>query len=609
MQIPVRMKIPARSEEEQVRFFNQCLEAYKKAADKSDLKSYTYDIAGTMVCIQFAGEALIKTMTRALEHLRVKKPTKADCTILAWDSQSTGVEMVPPPCKKSHFTDRGDIWGFNSKRIKTAFHWSEFSVNVMDVKTKTAVYWVNSAGQFPYWVQSSPFRTIFHWWMEENNAQLLHAAAVGTEDGAVLITGKGGVGKSTSALACLNAGMDYYADDYLIVKKDPIPIVYSLYSTGKMNRSDQDRFPALRNFASDLINEEQEKDVFYFYPSLQNQIKKSSPVKAILEPKINHRKSTTYSNISYWHIQRALSFTTMSQLPGVGSHTHDFINDLCTKIPCYKIEPGTNMKEVPTSIGNFIKNPHSFVSREKVFKKEELPLVTVIIPVYNGEKFIENAIQNVINQRYPALEIIVVNDGSTDKTEEAVNSLQVDIRCFKQDNMGPSSARNWGIKDASGEYIAFLDVDDMWPENNLHLLVEELEKSPETDIIRGHAQLYRKNTNNEVEYLGDPKESFKYYIGAGLYRKSVFEKVGLFDRNLLYGEDTDWYYRAMENRISVKWMDEITLFVQRHGKNMTEGKNILELNKLKTFKKVLDRDRQRYPDERVLKKHKTKSDE
>jgi hypothetical protein len=144
------------------------------------------------------------------------------------------------------FTDRGDIWGFNSKRIKTAFHWSEYSVNVMDLKTNTGVYWVKTPKSFPYWVCSSPFRSMIQWWMEKNNAQLLHAASVGTKDGAVLITGKGGVGKSTTAISSLNAGLNYLGDDYVIVKKDPEPKVYSLYSTAKLNPGDLDKFPALR---------------------------------------------------------------------------------------------------------------------------------------------------------------------------------------------------------------------------------------------------------------------------------------------------------------------------------------------------------------------------
>ncbi|TVQ05936.1 MAG: glycosyltransferase, partial [Balneolaceae bacterium] len=541
--------------------------------------------------------------TPAIEHLEISEPVNSDCTIHIWDSQSTGIDMIPPPCEKNHFTDRGDIWGFTSKRIKTAFHWSEFSVNVMDMDTNKAVYWVRLPAQLPYWVYSSPLRTIFHWWMEKNGGQLLHAAAVGTDEGAVLITGKGGVGKSTTALACLNAGMNYLADDYLIVKNDPSPTVFSLYNTGKLNRGEKIKFSQLRKFAGPVIQEDQEKDVLFFYPELKNQLLKSSPVRAILEPEVKHKQNTTFKNISYWRIQRALSFTTMSQLPGVGAHTHDFINKFCGSVPSYRLEPGTDIDKLPAAISEFIRDPESFITKaEPVPVNTNMPLISVIIPVYNGEKFIESAIENILTQNYPALEIIIVNDGSTDNTEDIINTLPVDVRYFRQENMGPSNARNWGIKDASGEFIAFLDVDDLWPENNLELLLSELVNDPEHAIVRGRAQLFKIDEDGGKEYVGDPKESYLYYIGAGLYRKSVFEKVGLFDPNLLYGEDTDWYNRAKEMKIPIKWLNEITLFVQRHGKNMTEGKNILELNQLKTFKKILDRDRNRDYQNRLLKR-------
>ena len=116
-------------------------------------------------------------------------------------------------------------------------------------------------------------------------------------------------------------------------------------------------------------------------------------------------------------------------------------------------------------------------------------MVSVIIPVYNGENFIREAVENVLSQKYPALEIIIINDGSTDGTEAIIKQLPVDIRYFTQDNNGPAAARNKGIRDASGEFITFLDADDLWPENNLNIMVDAMLRNPEMDVIRGYAQL------------------------------------------------------------------------------------------------------------------------
>jgi len=439
--------------------------------------------------------------------------------------------------------------------------------------------------------------------MEQNSAQLLHAAAVGIDGKAVLLTGKGGAGKSTTALSCLSAGMEYYADDYLIVKiEEGRPVVYSLYNTGKLNRHADIYFPDFDEYASSHVDKNQEKEVFYFYPGLQKQIKSAAPLTAILEPQIKGEKRSSFSSVSQWQMHRALSFTTMSQLPGVGHRTHNFIHNLSKSVPCYAFHPGTDMEEVPQTLKKFIQHPDKFSTKELKVSKKELPLISVIIPVYNGERFIASAIENVVSQNYPALEIIVVDDGSEDKTSEIVKGLPYDIRYFKQENFGPAVARNRGIKDASGSYLAFLDADDLWPEGQLGMLADILDNQPETDVVRGYAQLFKNNEHDEMVYQGDPKKSYRYYIGGGLYRKTVFEQVGLFDRSLHFGEDTDWYYRAIEENTEILWLEEITLFVRRHGNNMTEGKNILELNKLKTFKKVLDRDRTRTIGEQIIKK-------
>jgi GT2 family glycosyltransferase len=359
---------------------------------------------------------------------------------------------------------------------------------------------------------------------------------------------------------------------------------------------DDHQFPELKKYTADHIEKDQEKDVIFLYPAFKDQIVKELPVKTILMPNIQpNQEETTFSPISFWRINRAMSFTTMSQLPGVGTHTHEFFHELCETVPTMTLNLGADIKQVPKALRNHIKDPGYNFFEDKAGndnpEDKDLPLVSVIIPVYNGEKFIKGAVQNVLSQNYPALEIIMINDGSTDNSGAIIENLDTDVRYFDRGNAGPATARNSGIKDASGKYIAFLDVDDLWPENNLSLLVQELEDNPQVDVVRGYAQLFRDGEDGEKEYLGNPKEAYNYYIGAALYRKSVFSEVGLFDPTLLFGEDTDWYNRAVEKNISMKWLEEVTLFVRRHGENMTEGRSIVELNKLKTIKRAIDRKR------------------
>lgn len=601
------MDKPVKSEFEQVQFFQTCHQRFQEATAKTGQIKYFYDVAGTKVCLLFAGESMVGYITPALAHLKITETNSPDVTFCIWDSDSSDVEMPPPPCEWSCFTNRGDIWGFNSRRIKTAFHWGEFSVNVMDLETNTGIYWVQSAAKLPYWVLSSPLRTLFHWWMEKNNMQLLHAAAVGTKDGAVLLTGKGGIGKSTTAVSCLQQNMFYLADDYLIVKSEPEPIVYSLYSTAKLNSGEEAKFPFLSAYAKDTGNSKNEKTVFCLYPGFSEFIVKSMPLKAILMPQISDEEECRISAIPYWTIEGAMSFTTMSQLPNVGRHTHDIICNLCNKLPGYVLQLSKDPAKVPAVISQFLTTLPQKPSKVKITQKESAdpesqPLISIIIPVYNGAGFIKDAVENILSQKYPAIEIIFINDGSTDSSEEIISSLGIDYRYFYQDNDGPASARNRGIKEASAELITFLDIDDLWPANNLLLLSEEMQQNPEVEVVHGFAQLLEINSNTgDYDFSGNPGESFPAYIGAGIYRKSVFNKVGLFDTFMKFGEDADWFKRAAEININLKKLEEVTLYVRRHGKNMTEGKNLVELNALKVFKKSLDRMREKPQENKVSK--------
>jgi hypothetical protein len=316
------------------------------------------------------------------------------------------------------------------------------------------------------------------------------------------------------------------------------------------------------------------------------------PLKAILTPKISHQITTSIQPAEFWPVQRAMSFTTMSQLPLVSEKTQHFINNLVKELPCFSLELGNDRNQIPAVIKEFIDHPPTQINENQTTQIHiQTPLISVIIPVYNREKFISKVVSNIFSQNYPAIELIIVDDGSTDGTRQAIESQPHDIRYFHQENGGPASARNRGIRDASGEFIAFLDSDDLWPENNLWLLLKEFEQEPGLEVVRGFAQLFTTSVDGNIEYSGNFRNAFPDYIGAGLYRRSVFRKVGLFDPGLRFGEDADWYNRARENEIRIKRVEAITLLVGRHGDNMTEGKNLVELNALKVYKKMIDRKR------------------
>jgi hypothetical protein len=595
--------------EEQETFFLSVHDRFLNAAASVGAVNFYYSICDTSVCLSFAGEELVPHITPALNHLMIPEVEKPDLTVCLWDSVSTRTSMVPPPWKRDRYTYRGDIWGYNSGRIKTAFHWIEFSLNMLDFETNTGLFWVEHTRSLPFWVNASPLRTLFHWWMEKNGCQLVHAAAVGTENGAVLLTGKGGIGKSTAALSCLKSGFFYLGDDYIVTRMRPEPYVYTLYNTAKLNADHVKNFPEISRLISNAENLKDEKAVIFLYPEFGGQLVRAMPLKGVVVPHVTDHSESGVTRISSENVLRAASFTTMTQLPGAGIKTYEFLNQLSAGIPCFSLESGRDLSHIPVAISGLLRTLSDGKiadtlrrsTGEQRLTPKAWPVMSIIVPVFNGERFIREAVESIVSQGYPSLEIIVIDDGSTDRTRDIIEELPFEVRYFRQDNLGPAAARSKGIREATGEFVAFIDVDDLWPKNNLHMLAKELLADKDVDVVHGYAQLARYNdVTHECEYTGNPAESFPYYIGAALYRRSVFTKVGLFDPTLLYGEDTDWFKRAEELKINIRRLEDVTLIVRRHGKNMTSAKDMVELNHLRVFKKSLDRMRARRQADHVL---------
>ena len=229
--------------------------------------------------------------------------------------------------------------------------------------------------------------------------------------------------------------------------------------------------------------------------------------------------------------------------------------------------------------------------------KNEDFFVSVIIPVHNGERFLAEAVRSVLEQDYEPLEIIIVDDGSTDNTADIASCFEGNIRYIYQPNRGPSAARNLGIRMAAGNVIAFLDVDDLWTVDNLKRQIAVLAADPSVKIVQGLIQQMQLDTSaSNVTKMVFEKSSEPYAfinLGSAIYRSSVFEKVGLFDETLFENEDTDWFFRAWENSISKVVLNRVTLFYRIHDHNMSLKQNLVHFGLIRLFKKHLDRYREK----------------
>ena len=198
--------------------------------------------------------------------------------------------------------------------------------------------------------------------------------------------------------------------------------------------------------------------------------------------------------------------------------------------------------------------------------------VSVIIPVYNGERYLAESIQSVLAQTFQPAEIIVVDDGSIDTTAQIVANLadaaSVPIRYVYQTNQGPASARNRGLELSIGEFIAFQDADDLWSHDKLSLQMALFD--PLLSVVLGYTRLVLKTSNGIVPPKGPWAEpGLVTLLQAGLFRYDVFERIGLFDESLRCGEDLDWYLRALEKDVKILTHTDTVVFYRRHGSNLT----------------------------------------
>lgn len=225
------------------------------------------------------------------------------------------------------------------------------------------------------------------------------------------------------------------------------------------------------------------------------------------------------------------------------------------------------------------------------------PLISVIIPVLNGERFLAAAINSVRLQHVTPLEIIVIDDGSTDGTAALVSTLGDDIRYLFQINQGPSAARNAGVRMANGEIIAFLDADDIWPANRLNLLLKRLHKEPSLEIVLGRLQFTGQLTEAEqkMRFERPGNVAMSPHLGSGIYKKSVFSKVGLFDENLFHYEDYEWFMRARENDISMIILKEVTYIYQKRPDSLSRQQTPNAKHFIHILKMSLERRRQQHP--------------
>ena len=219
--------------------------------------------------------------------------------------------------------------------------------------------------------------------------------------------------------------------------------------------------------------------------------------------------------------------------------------------------------------------------------------ISVIIPVYNAEKYVAEAVASIRRQRVEPLEIIIVNDGSTDGSLNIIEGLGDDIIILNQANAGPAVARNRGMAQASGEFIAFLDADDLWSDDKLFHQLTYLLAHRDIEVVAGREKYFGGDGKWAKKLpLAEDQTAVGFKLGATLIRRSAFERIGNFDETLTISDDYEWFMRARDMGLPMRVQDEIVLYYRVNSDGLTKTADIKDFMLPLMLKKSLDRRRE-----------------
>jgi glycosyltransferase involved in cell wall biosynthesis len=214
-------------------------------------------------------------------------------------------------------------------------------------------------------------------------------------------------------------------------------------------------------------------------------------------------------------------------------------------------------------------------------------LVSVVIAVRDGARYLGEAIESVLAQAYRPLEVVVVDDGSTDATREIAAAFGPPVRVVSQPPSGVGAALNRGAALARGSLLAFLDADDLWLPDKLIRQTQLMAERAELDAVFGHVEHFRGEDSRTITIASQPG----YFKGTMLIRRSRFDAVGPFSAELRLGDFVEWYARAVDAGLSMRMLPQVALLRRVHDSNLSIQRRDERAEWAVVMKTILDRRR------------------
>ena len=328
-------------------FFAQLVAGYQQAAAHagSAIQSH-YQIGGKHVRIGYASRACAQVFAPALQHLAgaalATTTQEADFTILVWDCVSTGAPPLRAPWSLDAYLPNRMVRGFCDERFRTITYHDTAICLMIDQQTHTAVYWRRDIHETRDYERAAPLRELFCWWMATQGRYFVHGGAI---DG-VFLAGVGGIGKSTTTLACLLQGIRWAGEDYVLLGDSEPPSAYSLYCTAKLSDFSLTLLPQYRASVMIPPSPQSEKAILMLYPRYAERLAPQVALQAVVLPTLCRQKESRLVPLSAGAIYQPLFSSTLMQIPSADTRLLRGIANVLRRLPCYRLEIGENLAQV-----------------------------------------------------------------------------------------------------------------------------------------------------------------------------------------------------------------------------------------------------------------------
>jgi len=308
---------------------------------------FSMRIAERAVRLVFTGPELRSYFTAAFKHIECDAGRDFTLTVFCLEAGKKFMENAFSLIPGGYFSgNERDIPFLIRDGITIALGREGSTMSILNIRERNAVYLFADLAELPYYEQGSPFRNIFQWWFNGKESTMLHSGAVSLNGRALLISGRGGSGKSTISLSCLMNGKDYLGDDYVVVSDKKDITVSSLYNSVKLTRDSFKRFPGIQKLISNPGFSEDEKGVIFLRETSGGKVIPESLLKGIIIPEISGENDSSFKRISSAEGFRYLAPSTIFQHVGRRNDIAEFTGRLAKTLPCFKFYTGSDTASI-----------------------------------------------------------------------------------------------------------------------------------------------------------------------------------------------------------------------------------------------------------------------